>query len=1495
MIDYNDWQLSRTIFLQLNKTYGPFDLDGACDDQGENAHVWDFCSPSRSFLTEDFAGKNVYLNAPFDQLQDFLAHYLRTKMRAPSTRGVFIVPKWRRQPWYRLLKNFTKIREIPAGSQVFTHPVRNPAASPGRQAEGPTRWPVEVYIDNSDRVRFLPHELQVPKAPQWGSTRLIVTSRNRVALVRGDDGAYGLPQLQISSEDQVPTDTALRTVSTLIGARPTINQIEMIGKEYPEQHADSVANSLPVFMFSADLGAVHPVRDGLVWASWDDIIQARSTGHLQDGQLFRADTFGRTGAQFINLRTGPRRTANLTAAVTGDHRLLTVRGSLGNTAVRVLIDSGATLNFVSRSHLRQHNGQLQHRLSTGPKTRVRQADGTRTTSSTYLRTELKIEDYSTKISALSTDLGSWDLILGRQWLDEVNPDIDWTTNTVRDRNTGNILFQGEDYVPPAEVNLVSAQDFARQLRKTGTSDVFLATLKAAPGDLPVDDDADVYSPDLKRRIKAVFDRYDDITKEPSGLPPARAWDFGIELEDDATIPQQRTYRMSPAELEEVKRQLQDLLERGWIQPSSSPYGAPILFARKKGGALRMCVDYRQLNAVTKKNRTPLPRIDELLDSLHGATVFSSLDLFKGYHQLRVKEEDVHKTAFRTHYGLFEFKVMCFGLTNAPAQFQTMMNKILSPYLGRFCVVYLDDILIYSRTPEEHEQHVDKVLQLLRQHKLHVQVSKCFLARKRVEFLGHIVEGGQIRMDPRKVKAVQDWPTPSSPRDVRGFLGLAGYYRKFIHRFAGRAAPLFDLTKHDVDFKWTTGHQAAFDDIKAAMAEEPVLIIPDTSPKSKYTLYTDASGFALGAVLLQDQGNGLQPVAYHARKMNKHECNYPVHEQELLGVVDALRTFRCYLDGCAEFTVITDHHSLKYFFSQRELSRRQVRWLQIIAPFQRAMNIVYKKGAMNHADALSRRPDLKDALQRLKLLDDYEMNEEELEDEAFNFNLQASLIDNTALLSDIKKCYRRDKMYSKGSLPTWITKQPDGLFMAYGTRICIPDVKELKKTIMSEFHDAPTCGHSGVNKMQRRMSLHFWWPRMSREIRSYVNACPTCQLNKPVNHKPYGPLQPHDAPTRPWQVVSLDLITDLPSCEGMDAVVVFCDLLTKMSIFEPTTKTVTAEELAKLFQRQVFRRHGIPEKLVSDRDPRFMSEFWQQLFRRLGTKLNISTAYHPQTDGQTERTNRTLEQIIRCYVNPLHNDWLEYLYLAEFAFNSQVSASTSMTPFMANYGFNPAAPADLGLPTARTAASNLEEHITRLQELHKFATTTVTEAHARQAAYANRSRLPVPFRVGDHVKIQAHPFTFGQQPCPKFRNRFVGPVKILQQVSPVAFKVQLPPGARCHDVFHVSRLEKWTTDAAFNRKSPQPAPLIADPAAEFVVDKLVDVDFNSNSTGLLFKVKWASPFDGDDYDSWEPLRGLNKLSALDDFLKTPTWTSFKSTPDFSKFQRRFPKRIPAEDS
>jgi hypothetical protein len=364
--------------------------------------------------------------------------------------------------------------------------------------------------------------------------------------------------------------------------------------------------------------------------------------------------------------------------------------------------------------------------------------------------------------------------------------------------------------------------------------------------------------------------------------------------------------MSPLELAKLKKQLTELIDMGYIQPSKSPYGAPVLFVPKKNGKLRMCVDYRALNKLTVKNRYPLPRIDELLDQLHGATIFTKLDCQKGYHQIRIAQNDgsIARTAFRTRYGHYEWLVMPFGLTNAPATFQALMNNILRPYLDKFVVVYLDDICIYSRTPEEHLDHVDKVLALLEEHQLYIGLDKCAFGQAEMSFLGHIISKDGIKVDPKKVQAVTTWPTPKNVKEVRSFLGLTGYYRRFIKHYAHMALPLTELTKKELGWRWTEDKEgAAFQALKNALTSAPVLVT--ANPELPYEVFTDASDFALGAVLLQDQGHGLQPVAYLSRKLSPTERRYPIGDKELLGIYWALTEWRCYLEG-VQFRVNSDH-------------------------------------------------------------------------------------------------------------------------------------------------------------------------------------------------------------------------------------------------------------------------------------------------------------------------------------------------------------------------------------------------------------------------------------------------------------------------------------------------------------------------------------------------------------------------------------------------------------
>ena len=380
------------------------------------------------------------------------------------------------------------------------------------------------------------------------------------------------------------------------------------------------------------------------------------------------------------------------------------------------------------------------------------------------------------------------------------------------------------------------------------------------------------APSAPASVQDVLTEFQDVfpAELPPGLPPKRDVDHTIELEAGAKAPVNRMYKMSFTELDELKKHFAELVNAGYVEPSKSPYGAPVLFVRKKDGGMRMCIDYRALNKLTVKNSCPLPRIDELLDRLRGARISSKIDLRSGYHQIRVADGDVEKTAFRTRYGHFQFKVMPFGLTNAPATFMHLMNSIFREYLDEFVIVFLDDILIYSRNLADHLQHLRKVLTVLRENQLYAKASKCAFAKEEIDFLGHIVNQEGIKVDPAKTSAVEQWPTPQTPTQVRSFLGLCSYYRKFVAAFAKVAAPLHDLTRKETPspLPWTPEHEKAFQELKRRPVTAPLLAVPD--PDKPWTICTDASDVAIGAILLQDHGKGLQPVAYESRKLREAE-------------------------------------------------------------------------------------------------------------------------------------------------------------------------------------------------------------------------------------------------------------------------------------------------------------------------------------------------------------------------------------------------------------------------------------------------------------------------------------------------------------------------------------------------------------------------------------------------------------------------------------------------
>ncbi|WVZ84387.1 hypothetical protein U9M48_031425 [Paspalum notatum var. saurae] len=805
--------------------------------------------------------------------------------------------------------------------------------------------------------------------------------------------------------------------------------------------------------------------------------------------------------------------------------------------------------------------------------------------------------------------------------------------------------------------------------------------------------------------------------------------------------------MAPDELKELKTQLQEQLDKGFIRPSSSPWGCPALFVEKKDqGGKRLCVDYRPLNAVTVKNKYPLPHIDILFDQLGGATVFSKIDLRSVYHQIKVREEDIPKTAFSTRYGLYEYLVMSFGLTNAPAFFMYLMNSIFMNELDKFVVVFIDNILVYSKNKKEHEEHLRIVLSCLREHKLYAKFSKCAFWLKEVAFLGHILSAKGVVVDPGKVEDVLNWKQPQTVTEIRSFLGLAGYYRRFIKDFSKIAKPMTALTQKNAKFAWSSKCEEAFGTLKTLLTSAPVLAQLDiTKP---FDVYCDASGSGLSCVLMQEG----RMIAYASCQLRKHEVNYPTHDLELLTVVYALKKWRHYLLGNT-CHIYTDHKSFKYIFTQPELNMRQRRWLELIKDYD--LEVHYHPGKANVvADALSRKAHCNfiEARPTVRVLC-CEIGEIEmptvLEAELYNLILEPTIKDQiiAAQKQDKGMSHIRDEINDKKKA---CFKLDEEGVLWFKNRLVVPKDMKLRKKILDEAHTSMFTLHPGSNKMYQDLKQKFWWTRMKREIAKYVSECDVCQRVKADHLKPAGMLQPLAVPAWKWEDIHMDFIVGLPRTQkGYDSIWV-----------------------------------------IIDRGSLFVSRFWEQLQTALGTNLIHSSAYHPQTSGQVERVNQILEDMLRACALTYSTKWDECLPLAEFAYNNNYQKSLEMAPFEALYGRRCRTPLNWSEPGERVTFG--PDLVTQAEEQVKFIHDNLKRAQSRQKSYSDKRRRPLFFEKDDHVYLRVSPMKgvhrFGVKG--KLAPRYVGPFKITEQCGPVVYRLELPPHlVAVHDVFHVSQLKK----------------------------------------------------------------------------------------------------------
>ncbi|KAM4061314.1 Pol [Hirsutella rhossiliensis] len=915
---------------------------------------------------------------------------------------------------------------------------------------------------------------------------------------------------------------------------------------------------------------------------------------------------------------------------------------------------------------------------------------------------------------------------------------------------------------------------------------------------------------------SVFDR-----DQADQLPPRRPGRGPDDKEKEP--PWGPLYGMSREELIVLRKTLTELLDKGFIRASSSP--------AKPGGGLRFCVDYRGLNAITKKDRYPLPLIEETLRSLSKAKWLTKLDVIAAFHKIRVEEGDEWKTAFRTRYGLYEWL--------------RYINHTLRDFLDEFCSAYIDDILIYSSgSLADHRNKVRQVLARLRDAGLQIDIDKCDFEAKSVKYLGFIVEAGKgIRVDPEKVQAIQQWQRPRSVKGVRSFLGFANYYRQFIPRFSNIAAPLTALTKKDAVFAWSKECDKAFEELKALLTSAPVLAQWD--PDRETIVETDSSGYGDDGIM--------------------RPCNYPIHDKELLAIIRCLEHWDAELRSVKSFTVLTDHLNLRYFTKKQQLSERQARWAETLSRY--SFTIKHRPGKEAVVpDTLSRREqDMPhsaedDRLQgrRVQLLqrnkgglvtkvksgyvtkgdtdqpDDATTDQDDSIENPFSDPELQKLWDEGVKKHNrywlIRKAVQQGerRLPSHWGLPVMLSECSidDGQRLCWRERIWVPNHEPLRTRLMQETHDSTLAGHPGRDMLKSLLSRKFYWPGLDSDVRQF---------------KRRGLLKPLPIPDRIWSELSIDF------SNGSTNLMVVTDRLSKSVVLE-SLKDITAETTARALLRNVVQHHGVPRAIVTDRGTQFTSRLWQRLCELLRVKQRLSTAWHPETDGATERANQEVERYLRIFAAYAQDNWEELLPAAMMAINNHNSTSTGLSPFFITHGYH-VDPIQVK-EKLRTDGSIVQ----RFREATEWAQAAIASAQEQQEKNANSRRQPSDqFKPGDKVWLRLRNIR-SNRPSKKL-DWLSAKYTVLETIGSHACRLDTPPGI--HNVFHVSLLRLAADDPLPSQTSDdyRPPAILTDDGELWEVEEILDRKKVGREWKVLVKwVGWIGP-------TWEPVKYVADTIAL----------------------------------